>query len=139
MPQEPSAGHFCDGGDVIGIPVTGGLPDGEVPIVRFSRQPVFEHHQRTHHVGALHVADVDTFDPQRRLHQTECLLNVLQRSRSRREIPGPLELVLMQRLQGVAVHCLSQCAFVAALGHPQRDPGAAQSGQPRGQFVGVCR
>ncbi len=59
------------------MPVPGRFPDGEVPVVRFPRQSVLEDHQRPHHIGALHVADVDTFNPQRRLDQTEGLLNIL--------------------------------------------------------------
>ena len=69
--QEAAPGHLGDGGDVVGSALTGGLADGEVPVVGLARQAVLEHHQRGHHVGALYVADVHTLDAQRRVCQTE--------------------------------------------------------------------
>ena len=51
-----------------------------------------EHHQRSHNVGALHVADVSTFDPQWRVSQTERLLNILQRSGSGSEVAARFSL-----------------------------------------------
>ena len=85
------------------------------------------------------MADVDAFDPQRRVGQPERFLNVLQRSGSGGEVTGPLELVLLQRLLGVAVHGLGQGLLVAAPRHPQRHPRPAQPGQPTGQLIGVGR
>ena len=99
-------------------PSPGGLPDAEVAVVRFARQAVLEHHQRADHVGALHVADVDAFDPQRCSGQAERILNVLQRSRSGVEIAGPLQLMLLQSIFRVALHGFGQRPLVAAARHP---------------------
>src|ERR1700757_3197364 len=112
VPQEPAASHLGDGGDVVGAPLSGGLPDREVAVVRFARQTVLEHHQRGHHIGALHVADVDAFDAQRRVGQAQRVLNALQRSRSGVEVAGPPQLVLLQSLFRVALHGLGQRALV---------------------------
>ena len=67
VPQEAAAGHLGDGGDVVGSALPGGFLDPEVAVVGFARQAVLEDHQRAHHVGALHVADVDALDPQWRV------------------------------------------------------------------------
>jgi hypothetical protein len=87
-----------------------------------SEQPVFEHHQRRHHVRALHVADVDAFDAQRCIGETEVVLNALQCSRSRVEITGTLELVLGQGILRVAMHGLGERPLVATVRHPQLNP-----------------
>ena len=120
-------------------PSPGGFPDPEVAVVRFARQAVLEYHQGAHHVGALHVADVDALDPQRRIGQAQRVLNTLQRSGSGVEVTGPFQLVLLQCLFRVALHGFGQRPLIAAARHPQRDPGAAQTGQPTGQLVGVGR
>ena len=68
---EPSASDLRDGGHVVGAALACGLTNREVAVVGFARQAVFENHQRPHHIGALHMADVDAFDPQRRIGQAE--------------------------------------------------------------------
>ena len=64
VPPEPPAGDLGDRRHVVGAAVAGRLPDGVVPVVGLARQPVLEHHQRGHHIGALDMADVDALDPQ---------------------------------------------------------------------------
>ena len=107
-----------------------------MPIVGFLGQAVFEHDQRGDHVGALDVADVDALDAQWRVLELESLLDALQRSASRGEVTGPLELVLGQGVLRVAVHRFGQRPFVTPLGNPQRHPRAPQLGQPRLELVG---
>ena len=101
--QETPSGHLRNGGDIVGMPFASRLPDAEVPVVRFARQAVLEHHQRAHDIGALDMADVDAFDAQWGLGEPEGLLDVLQRSRSRGEVTGPPQLVLSQGLLGIAM------------------------------------
>ena len=67
VPVEPPPCHLGDGRHVIGAAVACGVPDRVVAVVRLARQPVLEHHERRHHIGALHMADVDTLDAQRRI------------------------------------------------------------------------
>ena len=43
--SEPAAGHLRNRGDIIGTPLAGRLPDGEMPVVRFAGQAVLEYHQ----------------------------------------------------------------------------------------------
>ncbi len=137
--QETAAGHLGDRGDIVRASATGRLADRVVPVVRLARQPILEHHQRGHHIGALDVTDVHAFDPQRRLGQPEGVLNALQRFGSRVEVTGTLQLVLGQRLMGIALHGLGQRAFVAAYRDPQAHPRTPQPGQPRRQLIGVRR
>ena len=70
----------------------------------------------------MHVADVDTLDAQRRFRQTQRILNALQRSGSRGEVACALELVLSQRILGIALHGFGERTLVAALRDPQRYP-----------------
>src|SRR5690606_27839648 len=63
---EPAADHFRDRADIAAF---GPVPDGEPPVLLLARNTVLEHHQRSHHVTALDVADVHAFDPQRRAVQ----------------------------------------------------------------------
>ncbi len=71
------------------------------------------------------MADVDTLDAQRRFGQPQSILNALQRSSSRGEVAGSLELVLGQRILGIALHSFGERALVAALRDPQRHPRSA--------------
>ena len=45
--------------------------------------------------------------------------------------------MLLQGIFRVALYGFGQCALVASARHPQRDPRAAQTGQPADQLVGV--
>ena len=47
--------------------------------------------------------------------------------------------MLLQSLFRIALHGFGQRALVTAARHPQRDPGAAQAGQPTRQLFGVGR
>ncbi len=131
---EAAAGHLGDGADVAAL---GALPDGEPAVLGLAGQAVLEHHQRGHHVGALHVADVHALDAQRRLVKAERVLQLLQRGRARGEVAGAAQLVLRERLLRVALHGLHQRPLVAALRHPQRHPRPAQLRQPVGDGFGV--
>src|SRR3984893_6534050 len=139
MAHEPAPSHLGDRRYVVGVTATRGFPDLEVAVIGLARQPVLEHHQRAHHVGALHVADIYAFNPQRRVGQTQRFLNILQPSRSGGEVAGPLEFVLLQRLFGVPLHGFSQRLLVAAARYPQCHPRTAQTRQPSGQLVGIGR
>ena len=59
------------------------------------------------------------------LRQVERLLQFAERPRAGGQVGGALELVLVQRLRGVAGDGLGQRALVAALRHPQLHPRAA--------------
>ena len=115
---EPAPGHLGDRRDIIGATAAGGIPDREMPVVGFAWQAVLENHQRTDHIGALHVTDVDAFDPQRRLGQSQRVLDTLQRRRPRGEVRCPPELVLLQRLLRVAPDGVGQRPLVPPAGDP---------------------
>ncbi len=133
---EPPPHDLGDRGDV---PALGAAPDLEPPVLRLAREPVLEHHQRRHDVAALHVADVDALDAQRRAVEPERVLDLLQRSRARGQVARPAQLVLGERLRGVAGDGLGEGPLVAALRHPDLHAGAAQPGEPLGQRRGVGR
>jgi hypothetical protein len=62
VPVEAPPCHLGDRRHIIGAAFPRGVPDRVVAVVRLARQPVLEHHQRRHHIGALHMADVDALD-----------------------------------------------------------------------------
>ena len=122
---EPAADHLGDP-----VRVARPLPHREAAVLALAGQPVLEHDHRRHHVRALHVADVEALDAQRRGRQLEGLLQLAQRARPGGEVGGALELVLVERLRGVARHRLGQRALVAALRHADADPRAAPLAEP---------
>ena len=134
MPAEAPAGDLGDRGDVAAV---GAPADLEAPVVRLARQPVLEHDQRGDDVRALHVRDVDALDAQRCAVEPERVLDLLQRRRAGREVAGAAQLVLGERLLGVALDGLGQRPLVAALGDADLDAGAAQPAEPLGQRVDV--
>ena len=107
----------------------------EPPVLGLAGQPVLEDDHRGDHLGALQVGDVVALDAQRRLGQVERLLQLLQRHRPGRQVAGAAGLVQVQRLPGVARDRLEQRPLVAALRHPQVDPGAAQTLEPGRDLV----
>ena len=68
---ETAPGDLRNGGHIIGAALPGSFSDREMAIIGLAGQTVLEHHQRPHHIGALHMTDVHTFDPQRRIRQTQ--------------------------------------------------------------------
>ena len=71
-------------------------------------------------VRALHVADVEALDPQRRDRQVQRLLQFAERPRPGGEVGGRLSLCWLSDCGGVAAHRLGQRPLVAALRHAQR-------------------
>ena len=76
VPGEATADHLAHRRGVIDAVVPA---DGEAAVLALARQPVLEHDHRGDDVGALHVADVEALDPQRRHGQLQRLLQLGQR------------------------------------------------------------
>ena len=110
-----------------------------VPDLDADRAPVLEHHERRDHVGSLDVRDVDAFDSQGCLVESERFLQFGQGGRPGGEIACTPELVLGERLTSIALDGLEECALVAALRHAQTDLRPAQPRQPRGELLLVWR
>ena len=81
--------------------------------------------------------DVEALDAQRRVVEAQRLLDLGQGLGPGAEVARPLELVLGQRLRGVAADRLQQRPLVAALRHPQPDPGPATLAEPLGERLDV--
>ena len=98
---------------------------GEPAVLALAREAVLEHDHGRDDVGALHVADVEALDAQRCGRQAQLLLQFGERTRTCREVRRALELVLVERLRGVARDGLGERSLVTALRHAQPDPAAA--------------
>ena len=100
-------------------------------------RPVLEDHHRCHHVGSLQVGDVVALDTQGRVLELEGVLDLLERDAASGEVAGPLRLVQREGLLRVAGDRFHQGPLVAALGHPQVDPGLTAIREPGAERVGI--
>ena len=116
---EPAPRDLRDGGHVIGVAVPGSLLDSVAPVVRLAWQAVFKDNEGSHHIGALDVRNIRTFDAQWCRIHAQGFLQLLQSSRARRQVTHALEFVLTQLLFRIALHSLHERAFIAALRHAQ--------------------
>ncbi len=97
----------------------------EPAVLALAGQAVLEHHHAGDHVGALHVADVEALDPQRRVGAARAppaARPAPATGRSGRD--ARFSLCCSEGLLGVALDGLHQRPLVAALRHPQRHPAA---------------
>ena len=136
---EAAAGHLGDGADVVRVAVASRLLNAVAPVVGLARQPVLKNDEGGHHVRALDVGDIRTFDAQRCGIQAQGFLQLLQRRGARCEISHALELVLAQLLIGVALDGFHQRPLVTALRNAQVHLCPAQLLQHHLHLIGFFR
>ena len=104
--------------------------DGEAAVLRLAGDAVLEDDHRRDDVGALQARDVETFDTQRGVGQSERVLQLRKRPRTRRQVAGPAQLVLGESVFGVALRrspAARACRRAAAPGSRPGCPAAASA------------